>query len=103
MIGAASELDKLLVKVNRTEEWQDDGIAYKPNTSHCKKVVETLNLQHEKSVITSVARRENVDREGIETALGSRCGPCMTRARKHQCTMSWMQTRRLCTGAQWPS
>ena len=31
-----------------------------------RKVVETLNLQHEKTVITSVAReRENVDREGI--------------------------------------
>ena len=72
-----SELDKSLVMVNRTEEWQDDGIAYKPNTSHCEKVVETLNLQHEKTVISSVARERTLIAKASETALGSRCGPCI--------------------------
>ena len=52
VMGAFSDLAKSLVMLNRKILWQDNGIAKIPGKRHCERVVEALNLQHAKTVVS---------------------------------------------------
>ena len=66
MMVASSDLGKSQVMLNRKIVWQDEGFAYKPDTRHCERVVEALNVQHSTTVVTPAVRDiENVDCESI--------------------------------------
>ena len=47
-VWASSDLAKSLVMLNRKILWQDNGTAHIPDTRHCERAVEALNLQHAK-------------------------------------------------------
>ena len=56
VMGASSDLAKSLVMLNRKILWQDNGIAHIPDKRHRERVVEALNLQHAKTVVTPAVR-----------------------------------------------
>ena len=73
---APSGLAKSLVMKNK-KLWQDIEIAYIPDRRHCKRVVEALDLQHAKTVVTpAVGESECADGESTrECSWESRRAP----------------------------
>ena len=64
MMVASSDLGKSLVMLNRRIISQDDGIAHIPDKRRCERVVEALNLQHAKTVVTAAVKEsESADGE----------------------------------------
>ena len=56
MMEASSDPAKSLVMLNRKIVWKDNGNAYIPDKRHCERVVEALNLQHARTVVTPAER-----------------------------------------------
>ena len=62
----SSDLVESLVMLNRKSVWQETGVACIQDKKHCERVVEALNLQHAKTVVTPAVRQsESVDGENI--------------------------------------
>ena len=58
VMGESRSLKKLIVMLNRRTSWRSYGIMYEPDTKHCQRIVEALNLQQAKTV-GSLAVKEN--------------------------------------------
>ena len=66
MMAASHDLGKSLIMLNRKIVWQDSGIAYIPDKRRCQRVVEALNLQRAKAMVTPAVREsESIDGERI--------------------------------------
>ena len=75
MMGAFSDLGQSLVMQKRRIVWQDVRIGYIPDKRHCERVVEALNLQHAKTVVTPAVREsESVDGERIRMLMRVNAG-----------------------------
>ena len=49
VMGESSSLKESVVMLNRRISWRNSGIMYEPNTKHCQRIVEALNLQQAKT------------------------------------------------------
>ena len=52
-MGESRSLKKSIVMLNRRISWRTHGTMYEPDTKHCQRIVEALNLQSKNSGITS--------------------------------------------------
>ena len=59
VMGESRSLKKSIVMLHRRISWRNSGIMYEPDTKHCQRIVDALNLKQAKTV-GSPAVKENV-------------------------------------------
>ena len=56
MMGESRVLIKLIVVLNRRMSWGSPGIMYEPDTKHCPRIVEALNVQQATTVASPAVK-----------------------------------------------
>ena len=82
VMGESSSLKKSIVMLNRRISWRNSGIMYEPDTKHCQRIVEALNLQQAKTA-GSPAVKDN--------EIGVQRGECSWESLQHDQTQ-WDST-----------